>query len=214
MEWNFFFFQTFSLLILLSLHYIYRSHSYYWCAVLLLSLNILSHILIHCSIFSIISPIFNPVLAFWTSLYLKIMYMNNLISCMSVHCMHAWCHGGQKRCSIPWNGSYRPLWAVMWVLGIGPRSYGRATYLPTDPSLQPCPIFLYSFKIIFIDLKNILCLMIYPETSPWSFIPHETIEDRTDTFENHKARNSESDWLADLHLVGTNIKLIAIILLN
>lgn len=34
-----------------------------------------------------------------------------------VHHVCAWCPGGQKRKSDPWNHSYRLLWASLWALG-------------------------------------------------------------------------------------------------
>jgi hypothetical protein len=45
---------------------------------------------------------------------------------------------------IPWNWSYRQLWATMWVLGVEPGSFGRAT---PEPTFQP-----------FYDLHFFHCL--------------------------------------------------------
>lgn len=42
-----------------------------------------------------------------------------------------------KGCQISWNCSYRKLWTVMWVLGTGPRSSGRATSVLNCLTLQP-----------------------------------------------------------------------------
>jgi len=60
-------------------------------------------------------------------------FFNNLfifILCALVFCLHVCLWGSVGF----WN--YRLLWAAMWVLGIEPRSSGRAVFLTTKPSLQ------------------------------------------------------------------------------
>jgi hypothetical protein len=48
--------------------------------------------------------------------------------------MH-WCEGVSQ---MPWNWSYRQVWAAMWMLGMEPKSSGRAaSALIAEPTLQP-----------------------------------------------------------------------------
>ena len=66
--------------------------------------------------------------------------------CISVlpSCVSVW------GCQIPWNWSYRQLWAAMWMLGIEPGSSDRAVFaLNREPSLHSAPqtIFKMIFKI-------------------------------------------------------------------
>lgn len=54
------------------------------------------------------------------------MCMHALHSCLSVHYMCAVPSKDRKWHHIPWNWSYRQLWATKWVLGTEPRSSERA----------------------------------------------------------------------------------------
>lgn len=47
-------------------------------------------------------------------------------------------HRGQKRHWIPWNWNSKCLWAALWVLGMKPRSSGRAALTPAIRGLWPC----------------------------------------------------------------------------
>jgi hypothetical protein len=55
-------------------------------------------------------------------------YMNVLPACMSVPHLHIVCSEARRGYQIPWNWSYRWLWAVTWGLGIKSRSSERAAH--------------------------------------------------------------------------------------
>ena len=60
-------------------------------------------------------------------------------------------------CQIPWNWNYRQLWAATWVLGIEPRSFGRAATALNCWAVSPAPGFCFlncslSLVIQFLSL--------------------------------------------------------------
>lgn len=68
----------------------------------------------------------------WNLCHMCVTYVYGCPACStSMHHMHTWCLWSQKRVLGPRNWSYiqtevyRQLWAVMWILGIEPKSSGR-----------------------------------------------------------------------------------------
>lgn len=51
----------------------------------------------------------------------------------------------QKMCQISWNHSCRWLWAIMWVLGIKPKSSGTAVSTLNSWAISQAPSFLVGF---------------------------------------------------------------------
>ena len=64
---------------------------------------------------------------FYFFIFLKI----HLFLYALLFCLHERLWG----CHIPWNWSYRKLWAAIWVLGVEPRSSGRVRSV--EPPFQP-----------------------------------------------------------------------------
>ena len=56
--------------------------------------------------------------------------------CALVFCLHTCLCWG---CQIPWNWTYRQVWAAMWVLGIEPGFSGRAVSVLNLWAISPAP---------------------------------------------------------------------------
>jgi len=88
--------------------------------------------------------------------YLFFMYTGVWLACISV-----W------RCQIPWDWSYRQLWAAMWLLGIEPGSSGGAALnhwaISSIPSYGICHlhnelfVHMYVFCLRSISLSLAIC---------------------------------------------------------
>lgn len=65
-------------------------------------------------------------------------WMSVLPTGTSVYHVYAWCSGRpEEGTEFPWNGSYRGLPAVIWVLGIEPGSTERSTSALNCPATSP-----------------------------------------------------------------------------
>ena len=79
-----------------------------------------------------------------------VLYRQN--TCVFTACMP----GSRRRCQVPWDRSYRQLWATMWVLGLEPGSLEEQPVLLTiEPSCKPTEIRFFiseSFSEVVFNL--------------------------------------------------------------
>jgi hypothetical protein len=70
------------------------------------------------------------------------MCMSVLPACMSVYHVH-------EDCQIPWDWSYRRLWAAVWVLGMNPGPLEKQpVLLITEPTFYTTPV-LFCFVLFY-----------------------------------------------------------------
>lgn len=66
---------------------------------------------------------------------------------MSVYCVCALSHAeARKGCCIPWDCSYRQVWAIVWALGMDTRSSGNAAIAFHDWAISPAHITFLIFS--------------------------------------------------------------------
>ena len=87
-----------------------------------------------------------------------------LSACMCVYHMCAVAMGAIKGCQVPWNWSYRQLWAAIWEPN--PDSLGEQQGLLTNvPSLQSHKdtgwVFWCLFVCLFVFLVLFVCLFVF-----------------------------------------------------